>query len=159
MYGVYNKMSRLAADDAAAVSSPERTPGAWSRADCAAPTHRCIRMRCVIFVVSCRRMSCTRDSSNSPARHSFAATVVCIKGRDGARRLCLYYWTLNSPTVRNTHPLPKVSTEMLVRLHCAGASSNGLGLRSGQRKALRTPQSPTCLSSPIRLHAPARILG
>ena len=44
----------------------------------------------------------------SPSKSSWSSPVVCVRKKDGSLRLCVDYRCLNSETVRDRHPLPRI---------------------------------------------------
>ena len=64
-----------------------------------------------------------------PSTSPYAAPVLFVKKKDGSMRLCVDYRALNSITIKNKYPLPRVD-ELLDRLHGAKYWSS-MDLRSG----------------------------
>ena len=44
----------------------------------------------------------------SPSKSSWSSPVVCVRKKNGSLRLCVDYRCLNSKTVRDRHPLPRI---------------------------------------------------
>lgn len=58
-----------------------------------------------------------------PSVSPYGAPVLFVKKKDGSMRMCIDYRALNSSTIKNSYPLPRID-DMLDRLHGAKYFSN-----------------------------------
>jgi hypothetical protein len=81
-----------------------------------------------------------------PSVSPFGSPVLFVKKKDGSLRLCVDYRALNSLTVKNAYPLPRID-DLLDRLHGAKYLSK-IDLRFGyHRVRIHGPDIPTPLCS------------
>jgi hypothetical protein len=64
-----------------------------------------------------------------PSASSWGSPVLFMEKKDGTKRMCIYYRTLNSMTIKNKYPLPRIE-DLLDRLKKAKFFSK-IDLRSG----------------------------
>ena len=72
-----------------------------------------------------------------PSESEFGAQVLFVNKKDGTRRMCIDYRSLNADTIRDVYPLPLVD-ELFDRLGSAKVFSK-LDLRSGYHQMLMNP--------------------
>lgn len=80
----------------------------------------------------------TESGFIQPSKSPFGAPILFVKKKDGTMRMCVDYRALNSITVKNSYPLPRID-ELFDRLQGAKVFSK-IDLRSGYHQIRIAPE-------------------